>query len=79
MLHMGYNTRSRKLACKGLRLRSISRNVAAKTVRFGGELPKAVEFASKTSKLTMFVIIEEKTCLQGFTASQYFIEPRGLP
>ena len=39
---LNYNTRSRKLACKGLRLRSISRKVADKSFRFGGELPKAI-------------------------------------
>jgi len=59
---MVYNTRSRKLACKGLRLRSISRNVVAKSIRFGGELPKAIGFASETSKAATFVIIQELKC-----------------
>ena len=46
--------------------RSISRNVADKSFRFGGELPKAIGFASETSKSATFVIIQdtsEKTCL----------------
>ena len=42
LLLIVYNTRSYKLACKGLELRSISRNVVDKSFRFGGELPKAI-------------------------------------
>ena len=43
--------------------RSISRKVADKSFRFGGELPKAIRFASKTSKSTTFVIIQRLTNL----------------